>query len=282
MALPVYDPFNRRNTPITKADLAVIFEGCGLKKYAVTHVSLFQKSFVHTTYVAKKQYINQVTGQEQILAPCPEGCMDLQPQSYEEFEFHGDRNLAAAVSKYLKDRFPDSEPRFLSTLYSRIVSNDHLAYLAKTIGLQKFMVISRTNEEKEGGRDNKRQLANIFEAFLHALWVDSGSDYELVNKFISNIIDLHVDVVSLIEFNTNFIDQFQRVAQGKWGWTPRYAEVHHEHTNSQHMYTFAVVGPDGKEYGRGVGTNTKEARQAAAQAALAYTPLQPPLPKNEF
>ena len=160
-------------------------------EYKVKNIDLFQQAFVHSSYVKRKDYTNQITGESATLADKPADCMDLQDKSYERLEFLGDKELDKAVTNYIFIRFMNADEHFLTKLRARIVNNDSIGKLSKKLGLGKFLVISKKLEGftvKSGKevipfRENPSKLSDIFEAFVGALWLDSV-DYILIYRFV--------------------------------------------------------------------------------------------------
>jgi ribonuclease-3 len=270
-----YDPYNCHNKLIQAADVEAILMRYGFKKPRVGDISLFQQAFVHTSYVAKEVYINVMTGETMQLAPCPAGCVPLQAKSYEEFEFHGDAKLKAAKSCYLERRFPGEAESFLSRIGNRLISNAQNAKFAAAIGLGPFLLISRSNEEREGGRNNMNLLSDSFEAFLFALYRDAGREQRIVDQLFEALVDAHVDIPDMVLNDDNYIDRLQKTCQAKWGEVPTYKEVSRERSaepqNKQSPHSFVISvhrTSTGEELGRGKGSNAKAARQDAAHNAM--------------
>ena len=79
---------------------------------------------------------------------------------------------------------------------------EQLAYLSRKLNFNKFMIISKHIEDNCNGRENEHILEDVFEAFLGALFLDSN-DNKLIEKFIINCIETHIDIVDLILNDNN-------------------------------------------------------------------------------
>lgn len=116
-----------------------------------------------------------------------------------------------------------------------------------------------------GGRSRPSLLADVFEAFIGALFLDSG--LEQVKKFLERVVFPKVNS----DWLKNMLDaksQLQEVVQqGRLG-TLEYRIV--ETKGPAHDRHFVVeVCLDQKPIGKGTGRSKKEAEQRAASEALA-------------
>ena len=170
METKVFNPWNPRNKVIDDATIVAI-----LKKYGVSQApplpNLFRQACVHKSYVDRSEQWAQEEGQEQVLAERPPNCLPLQGADNEECEFAGDSLLGCVVALYLFERYAGKGEGFLTRLRTRIVNNKMLGTLAKKMGFEPWIVVSRHVEEVcAGGRGNLRLLGSMFEAWVHALY----------------------------------------------------------------------------------------------------------------
>jgi len=258
----LYSPFNSKNRLFTKQDIQAILtkHKCNFK---VRDVNLYQTAMVHSSYVKRSEYTNP-TGENTQLAPLPENCLDLFDDSYERLEHLGDSILGACVSTYLITRFPSENEGFLTDLKKEIVCNEMLGYLSQKIGLDKFYIISRHNEEVCFGRINAKKLGDILEAFIGALWIDSENDFKIISSFIVSLIETYVDIPKILMNNRNFKEQFQKFYQSKFHHTPSYVTI----SSTLNSYTVAAVDEKGIHLGIGTSNTKKQAEQFAAREAL--------------
>lgn len=258
--LTVYNPYNAKNRLFTKSDIQAILSKT---KYTINHLDLFQTSMVHSSYVKRSEYISP-TGEPTQLASRPENCLELFDQSYERLEHLGDSVLGVVVSSYLLKRFPDENEGFITNLKKEIVCNEMLGSLSQKIGLDKFYIISKHNEEVCNGRTNTKKLGDILEAFIGALWIDSNYDFKIVYKFIVDLIETYINIPKILMNNRNYKEQLQKLYQGKHHYTPTYTMLS-SNTNS---YTMAVLDKSGNHIGTGTAPTKKQAEQLAAKEAL--------------
>lgn len=260
-----YFPYNTKNTPLRSENVENILRSCGLE-YKVNDVSIFQKAMIHSTYVRRSEYTT-LTGETAVLAKCPLDVMDLQDESYEQLEFRGDSLLGAAVSNYLCERFPDQPPGFLTNTRKLIVRNKTLGTLARDkLNLDKFFVVSRHVEEMkpEHGRQNIEKLGDVLEAFIAALWIDCGFNFNVVNHFIISLIETHLDIPLLLREDDNFKDRMQKYCQQNLGFTPTYKMLSEE----EGVFTMGVINQNEEILGTGKAGTKKQAEQNACKNAL--------------
>src|SRR5271163_1603041 len=91
----------------------------------------------------------------------------------ERLEFLGDRVLGLIASEHLCRSFPDWDSGQLSKGLARVVSATSLHAAAKKLKLGRYLRLG-PGEEKTGGRDKKRLLADAYEAILGAIYLDAG------------------------------------------------------------------------------------------------------------
>lgn len=91
----------------------------------------------------------------------------------ERFEFLGDRVLALVASQRLLGTFPDWETGKLSKGLAQLVSAPSLCDAARRLGLGRYLRLG-PGEEKTGGREKKRLLADTYEAIVGAIYLDAG------------------------------------------------------------------------------------------------------------
>ncbi len=182
----------------------------------------------------------------------------------ERLEFLGDAVLELAVTKFLFAKFPEHDEGALTAYRSALVNTYTLSEASTKLGMNAFLLLSK-GEAKDTGRARQFILANVFEAFIGALYLDQG--YDAAEKFISdNIFGLIDEIVE----NKKFIDSkssFQEAAQEHIGITPAYKLVREVGPDHNKVFVVSVmVGDD--IIAEGEGKSKQEAEQAAALKAL--------------
>jgi len=182
----------------------------------------------------------------------------------ERLEYLGDAVLELVVTEYLFKNYPDLAEGEMTNLRAALVNTQMLSQIAERLGFNDFLYLSK-GEAKENGRGRQYILANTFEAFTGALYLDQS--YKAAESFIyknlipelKNIIDnkLWRDHKSL----------FQEAAQKRVGVTPNYVVLGERGTD--HARKFEVGVYLGKELvAEGEGSSKNEAQQRAAETAL--------------
>ena len=279
MEAKIFNPWNPRNKIIDDATIVSI-----LKKYGVTQAppspNLFRQACVHKSYVDRTeqwaQEAQEEDAQEQILAERPSNCLPLQEADNEECEFAGDSLLGCIVALYLYERYAGKGEGFLTRLRTRIVNNKMLGTLAKKMGFEPWIIVSRHVEEVcVGGRSNLRLLGSMFEAWIYALYMNYGSEnpgagFVVVKKFITTVMQKHVNFVELITDDNNFKDQLLRFFQSKFHQPPRYKEVEVVGPPHDRIFTMGVIDPanEAKVVAKATARNKKVAEQEASRLAL--------------
>jgi ribonuclease-3 len=94
-------------------------------------------------------------------------------QTYERLEFLGDRVLGLVVADLLWRRYPDEPEGHLTLRLTQLVRRDALARVAREIGLDRHLVLSRS-EAAAGAAHNPSILADVCEAVIAAIYLDAG------------------------------------------------------------------------------------------------------------
>jgi ribonuclease-3 len=276
----VFNPWNPRNKIIDNDTILSI-----LKKYGINNKppkpDLFRQACVHKSYVDRTdEWAAQCAeeGLEQTLVERPSDCLPLQEADNEECEFAGDSLLGCVVALYLYERYAGKGEGFLTRLRTRIVNNKMLGVLAKKMGLEPWIVVSRHVEEVcQGGRGNLRLLGSLLEAWVHALYKNfetsdnPGLAFTIVHKFIITIMQKHINFVELITDDTNYKDQLLRFFQAKYHQPPKYREVEVFGPPHDRTFTMGVIDPTDpdKIISSSTARNKKVAEQEASRLALA-------------
>ncbi|MEQ9115391.1 MAG: ribonuclease III [Rickettsiales bacterium] len=183
-------------------------------------------------------------------------------RNYERLEFLGDSVLSLVLTEILMNKFPESNEGDLAKKRSYLVKGESLADIAKEIGLDKYIILSPT-EERLGGRANKNILENVVESLLGAMYLDSNFDE--CKKFISKTWSTLISKVKItpIEPKT-FVQEW---AQNRGLPFPEYNVTNK--TGNDHKPQFTVeIKIQGHLTTTGVGTSKKSAEKKAAQSFI--------------
>lgn len=187
------------------------------------------------------------------------------PESNERLEFLGDAVLELVATEFLYRKYPEKSEGEMTDIRSALVRGKNLAKASERVGFGELVLLSR-GETLAGGDRNPYILANTFEAFLGALYLDSG--YEAVRAFVNEHVLSHVEDILEAELHVDPKSRLQEIAQASFGNPPEYELVAESGADHEKTYEISVrVG--GKIVGTGVGTSKKKAQSVAAEAALA-------------
>ena len=109
--------------------------------------------------------------------------------SNERLEFLGDAVLSLVIATFLYRKFPLSAEGDLTVERAKLVNRRSLYQLSKGLGLGKFILLGK-GEEKQEGRKNISNLANLLEAIIGAVYLDGG--YDKAKLFIKRLFPLSV------------------------------------------------------------------------------------------
>lgn len=110
----------------------------------------------------------------------------------EKLEFLGDSVLGLAITSILIEIFPNESEGELARRRSFLVSKNTLS----DIGRQKNLgtLIDMSNAEKKNyGKINKSNLANVMEALIGAIYIDSNNNIIQIINIIKNIWKEHIE-----------------------------------------------------------------------------------------
>ncbi len=110
--------------------------------------------------------------------------------NYERLEFLGDRVLGLVIAHLLYEKFPHEREGDLAKRLSSLVQGSMLAEIAVKINLGDFIQLS-VAERNSGGGENDNILADVFEAIIGALYMDSGLDEcsRLIRELWEDVLD---------------------------------------------------------------------------------------------
>ena len=184
--------------------------------------------------------------------------------SNERLEFLGDSILSFVVSDYLFSKYPDFNEGKLTNLRSLLVNTKMLAILAKECDLGSKLRLSK-GEEESGGRNNQSLLADTFEAYLGALFMDQG--LEVVKKFIYDIVIPEADKFIKNNMLKDPKSRLQELVQSKKQGQLQYRVLAEEGPAHARQFTVGVFVND-EILGQGNGRSKQLAEEEAAKKAL--------------
>jgi ribonuclease III len=187
-------------------------------------------------------------------------------KSYEDnerLEFLGDAVLELTVSQFLFKKYPLMSEGELTKLRAAIVCEPSLVSFAHELNFGKFILLGK-GEEMTGGRERPALLADVFEAFIGALYLDRG--IEKVLEFLENVVFPKINAGAFSHV-MDFKSQLQELVQRDGTGIIEY-RVLQEKGPAHNREFISLVSLNDQELGIGTGKSKKEAEQRAAQMAL--------------
>ena len=179
---------------------------------------------------------------------------------YERLEFLGDTVLDLIIAEYLY-REEHLEEGEMTKQKANYVCEQALYQYATDLHFQDYLKLGH-GEEDSGGREKKAILADVFEAFIGALYLDQGLDK--VKEFINKA------VIPFLKKDEGFFVDYKSLLQEAVQSTSKVLEyVLTDETGPSHDKVFTVaVKVNNIIYGTGRASTKKEAEQLAAYNAL--------------
>ncbi|MES2416442.1 MAG: ribonuclease III [Patescibacteria group bacterium] len=182
----------------------------------------------------------------------------------ERLEFLGDAVLELVVTDYLYKKYLTHTEGELTALRSALVNAIIISEIASKIGMNDYLLLSK-GESKDMGKARQYILANTYEAFVGALYMDSG--YDISAKFITETLLPYTEEIVSKKLWRDAKSLVQEKAQEFFSLTPAYKVLSESGPDHDKHFTVGIFfGPD--MIGEGKGKSKQEAEQSAAQNAL--------------
>jgi len=253
----VFDPYNPLNINITENEIQKLLNTYGIS-VPIHNINLYKRAFVHRSYIKRPNIENEQNNI--VITPKPDNCLPLYTKSNERLEFVGDGVLECITKYYLYRRFPKENEGFMTEKKIALVKNESIGKMAYEMGLHKWFVLSKHAETKQN-RTNLKKLGCLFESFIGAMFLDfnkievndengwfknvfvTGPGFQMVQIFVENVFEKHVDWINLIRNDDNFKNILQVKIQKEFKVTPYYTEIIEHNTDiGYHMGVFLCLG----------------------------------------
>ncbi|MCX6720526.1 MAG: ribonuclease III [Candidatus Staskawiczbacteria bacterium] len=205
---------------------------------------LLKQAFTHRSYLNENQ--------------------DFKLDHNERLEFLGDAVIELIVTEHLFKDFPEKAEGDLTNWRAALVNAKMLTSVAEELEFNDFLLLSK-GESKELGKARAYILANAFEAFLGALYLDQG--YKPCDEFIKK--NLLKNLAGIIKDGSykDSKSKFQEEAQERVSITPSYKVIKESGPDHEKSFIVGVYLGD-VLVAEGEGTSKREAEEAAAELAL--------------
>lgn len=204
---------------------------------------LLKQAFTHSSYVnehRKKDY-----------------------EDNERLEFLGDAVLELGVSQYLFRKYPMMAEGELTKFRASIVCEPSLVNFAIDLNFGQFILLGK-GEEMTGGRNRPALLADVFEAFIGALYLDQG--YDVVIVFLKKYVYPKI-TKGAFSHALDYKSQLQEIVQRNRNGNVEYL-ITDEKGPAHNREFVAQVTIQGEVAGIGYGRTKKEAEQRAAKITI--------------
>lgn len=212
-----------------------ILDNLGIK---TDNLGIYETAFTHTSYANENH-----------------------TQSYERLEYLGDAVLELIMSEYLYIN-TTYEEGYMTKVRAHYVCENALYEYSLKIGLNEYIKLGH-GEEESGGKYRKAIVADVYEAFIGALFVDQG--LEKVKEFI------YQTAIPFVKHNQlEYIEDYKSKLQ-EFVQTEKRSLIYNiirEEGPAHNKEFTAEVKIDNIVYGTGKAHSKKEAEQLAAKDAL--------------
>jgi len=182
----------------------------------------------------------------------------------EQLEFLGDSILSFIITTYLFEKYGTLPEGRLAKIRAYLVNKSTLAIFAFEINLNENILLSE-NEEQCEGRKKESILADCFEAFISAVYLDKG--IEFVKKWFLDLfrpyIEENISNAEIFDYKT----YLQEIIQSKNLPLVKYKLAGTEGPDHNRLFHCAAMLVN-EIIGIGSGRSKKNAEQSAAKNAL--------------
>jgi len=205
---------------------------------------LLEQAFIH------RSYINENSG--------------TKFSHNERLEFLGDAVLELIVTDYLYNKYPDRDEGELTAYRSALVNAVIIGEVALSLDMNDYLLLSK-GEAKDIGKARSYILANTYEAYVGAVYLDQG--YEVTRDFIAKTLFDKIDDIVLNKLWRDPKSLVQEKSQEYLNVTPSYKVLNEVGPDHDKNFTVGIfLGID--LVAEGKGHSKQEAEQSAARAAL--------------
>lgn len=205
---------------------------------------LLEQAFIH------RSYINENSGSKL--------------SHNERLEFLGDAVLELIVTDYLYNKFSEKDEGELTAYRSSLVNAVTLGEIAQSLGMNEYLLLSK-GEAKDIGKARGYILANTYEAYVGAVYLDGG--YDKAKYFISETLFEKIDGIVAKKLWRDPKSLVQEKAQEYLNVTPSYRVLNETGPDHDKCFTIGIFFGENL-ITEGKGKSKQEAEQDAAHKAL--------------
>lgn len=204
---------------------------------------LLKQAFTHSSYVNEKRLSDMIDN--------------------ERLEFLGDAVVELTVSEYLYEEHQSLSEGDLTKIRASIVCEPSLMRFAQALKLGNYVRLGK-GEEATGGRARPALLADLFEAFVGALFLDQGLD--AVRLFMKQHVLSGLSIQDHMQLDDYKSALQVYVQQHNLGVIAYRIVAERGPSHDRHFVSEVYLGE--RMLGTGEGRSKKEAEQQAARFGL--------------
>jgi|AntAceMinimDraft_13_1070369.scaffolds.fasta_scaffold06288_2 ribonuclease-3 len=205
---------------------------------------LLQQAFIHRSYINEQR--------------------DSGLEHNERLEFLGDAVLELVVTDFLFKKYPETPEGKLTSYRSALVRTESISVVARAMGMNDLLMLSK-GEARDEGKARDYILANTFEAFVGAVYLDLG--YESAKGVIESQLAPNINEIVTDGLWRDAKSYVQEKSQEIYSETPRYELVSSQGPDHDKHFVMSICFGD-KKIAEGSGNSKQSAQQSAAQAAI--------------
>lgn len=182
----------------------------------------------------------------------------------ERLEFLGDAVLELVSTNFLYQKFTDLAEGELTAYRAALVNTKSISGIAKDLDFNDYLFLSK-GESKDFGKARLSILADTYEAFIGAIFLDKG--YEFAKEFIENTLLIHTDAIIEAGKYKDAKSVVQERSQDILSITPSYKVVSESGPDHNKKFIIAIYFGEDK-IAEGEGRSKQEAETNAAMNAI--------------
>jgi ribonuclease-3 len=182
----------------------------------------------------------------------------------ERLEFLGDAVLELIVTDFLFKKYPHYPEGKLTALRSALVNAVIISEIASKLGMNDYLLLSK-GEAKDFGKARQYILANTYEAFIGAMYLDQG--YDVVDKFVAKTLLPKTEEIVKKKLWRDAKSLVQEKSQEFVSVTPSYKVLQQSGPDHDKHFTVGIYF-GANLIAEGKGKSKQEAEQKAAENAL--------------
>jgi len=183
----------------------------------------------------------------------------------ERLEFLGDAVLEIVVTKWLFNKYLDSEEGELTNWRASLVNSQIISEIAQEIGMGNYLYLSRGEAKDTNSKARQMILADAFEALIGSIYLDKGM--EASRRFIKGTVIVKFDEILAKQLYLDPKSRLQEISQERENITPVYKVMSEKGPDHNKIFVIAVY-LENRKIGSGKGSSKQEAQLKAAEDAL--------------